>query len=65
MKTYPLFALLEDRACLVVGGGAVGERKVQDLLRAGARVTVVSRETDAAQLADLADAGRCLYSGRF
>jgi hypothetical protein len=33
MKTYPLFALLEDRACLVVGGGAVGERKVQDLLQ--------------------------------
>jgi precorrin-2 dehydrogenase / sirohydrochlorin ferrochelatase len=44
MKTYPLFALIEDRPCLVVGGGAVGERKVQDLLAAGARVTVVSRE---------------------
>jgi len=44
MKTYPLFALIEDRPCLVVGGGAVGERKVQDLLQAGARVTVVSRD---------------------
>jgi precorrin-2 dehydrogenase/sirohydrochlorin ferrochelatase len=44
MKTYPLFALIEDRACLVVGGGAVGERKVRDLLAAGAKVTVVSRE---------------------
>jgi len=44
MKTYPLFALIEDRACLVVGGGAVGERKVLDLLAAGAKVTVVSRE---------------------
>jgi precorrin-2 dehydrogenase/sirohydrochlorin ferrochelatase len=43
MKTYPLFALIEDRACLVVGGGAVGERKVRDLLAAGAKVTVVSR----------------------
>ncbi|MFW6112923.1 MAG: precorrin-2 dehydrogenase/sirohydrochlorin ferrochelatase family protein [Thermodesulfobacteriota bacterium] len=43
MKTYPLFALIEDRPCLVVGGGAVGERKVQDLLTAGARVTVVSQ----------------------
>ena len=44
MKTYPLFALIENRPCLVVGGGAVGERKVQDLLAAGARVTVVSRD---------------------
>jgi len=44
MKTYPLFALIEDRPVLVVGGGVVGERKVRDLLAAGARVTVVSRE---------------------
>ena len=44
MKTYPMFAPVEDRACLVVGGGAVGARKVEDLLTAGARVTVVSRE---------------------
>lgn len=44
MKTYPIFALIADRPCLVVGGGAVGERKVQDLLAAGARVTVVSPE---------------------
>ncbi len=44
MQTYPLFALLTDRPVLVVGGGAVGERKVRDLVAAGARVTVVSRE---------------------
>ena len=43
MKTYPIFAIIEDRPCLVVGGGAVGERKVQDLRVAGARVTVVSQ----------------------
>jgi siroheme synthase-like protein len=60
MKTYPLFALLEDRACLVVGGGAVGERKVQDLLRAGAKVTVVSRDLTP-RLTELADAGRILF----
>lgn len=56
MKTYPLFALIEDRPCLVVGGGAVGERKVQDLLAAGARVTVVSKDLTP-RLADLAAAG--------
>ncbi len=43
MKTYPIFAVIQDKPCLVVGGGAVGERKVLDLLAAGARVTVVSR----------------------
>jgi precorrin-2 dehydrogenase/sirohydrochlorin ferrochelatase len=42
MKTYPIFALIADRPCLVVGGGAVGERKVLDLLAAGALVSVAS-----------------------
>lgn len=56
MKTYPLFALIEDRPCLVVGGGQVGERKVLDLLAAGARVTVVSRDLTP-RLTELASAG--------
>ncbi len=42
MQTYPVFALITGKPCLVVGGGSVAERKVQDLLMAGARVTVVS-----------------------
>ena len=60
MKTYPLFALIEDRPCLVVGGGAVGERKVRDLLAAGARVTVVSRELTP-DLATLAAQGKIRF----
>ncbi|MDD2901293.1 MAG: bifunctional precorrin-2 dehydrogenase/sirohydrochlorin ferrochelatase [Syntrophales bacterium] len=56
MQTYPIFALIADRPCLVVGGGAVGERKVQDLLAAGAKVTVVSPELTPA-LAALAAKG--------
>ncbi|MDP2044782.1 MAG: NAD(P)-dependent oxidoreductase, partial [Deltaproteobacteria bacterium] len=36
MKTYPIFAIIENKPCLVVGGGAVGERKVADLMAAGA-----------------------------
>jgi precorrin-2 dehydrogenase/sirohydrochlorin ferrochelatase len=60
VKTYPLFAVIEDKPCLVVGGGAVGERKVLDLLAAGARVTVVSR-TLTPELAALADRGEITY----
>ncbi len=60
MKTYPMFALLTDKPCLVVGGGAVGERKVLDLLEAGARVTVVSRTLTPA-LAKLAAQGEIIY----
>jgi precorrin-2 dehydrogenase/sirohydrochlorin ferrochelatase len=53
MKVYPVFLNVDGKPCLVVGGGAVGERKVQDLLLAGARVTLVSREVTPV-LADMA-----------
>lgn len=39
---YPAFLDLRGRRCLVVGGGAVAERKVGALLDAGARVVIVS-----------------------
>jgi precorrin-2 dehydrogenase/sirohydrochlorin ferrochelatase len=35
---------IQDKNCLVVGGGGVGSRKVQTLLKCGAIVTVVSPE---------------------
>jgi siroheme synthase-like protein len=41
---YPLFLKLEQRAVLVIGAGAVAERKVMSLLAAGARVQVVAPE---------------------
>jgi uroporphyrin-III C-methyltransferase/precorrin-2 dehydrogenase/sirohydrochlorin ferrochelatase len=44
MKLYPLFADLSRRAVLVVGGGAVAERKIAALLEAQAEVTVNAPE---------------------
>ncbi len=42
MRYYPVNLDVQDRECLVVGGGSVGERKVKTLLECGARVTVVT-----------------------
>jgi len=47
MRYYPINLDLEDRPCLVVGGGAVGTRKVKTLLDCAARVTVVSPQCSA------------------
>lgn len=41
-KYYPAFLDLNDRHCVVVGGGTVAERKVMKLIASGARVSVVS-----------------------
>jgi precorrin-2 dehydrogenase/sirohydrochlorin ferrochelatase len=54
MRYYPVCLDIQNRKCLVVGGGHVGTRKVQTLLACGARVTVVSPEVTA----DLAEAAR-------
>lgn len=40
MSLYPLFARLDGKPVLVVGGGTVAERKVRLLLRTGARLRV-------------------------
>lgn len=57
MKLFPIFADLKDRLVLVVGGGAVAERKTLALLEAGADVVVGAPELTPA-LASLAAEGR-------
>ncbi|MEN8206653.1 MAG: siroheme synthase CysG [Pseudomonadota bacterium] len=42
MDYLPIFLKIEDRPCLVVGGGKVASRKVSLLKRAGASITTVS-----------------------
>ena len=39
---FPLYVNIMGKCCVVVGGGPVAERKVNDLLEAGASVRVVS-----------------------
>lgn len=56
MKYYPVHLDIKKRNCLVVGGGAVGTRKVNTLLACGARVTVVSPDP-AQQLKEMAAEG--------
>ena len=39
---YPINFVVDGKKCVVVGGGAVAERKVRSLLKFGARVVVVA-----------------------
>mgnify|MGYP002040189523 FL=1 len=65
MKLFPIFADLKARLVLVVGGGAVAERKTLALLEASAEVVVGAPELTPA-LAALAAEGRIRHlAGRF
>ncbi|MBU4185063.1 MAG: bifunctional precorrin-2 dehydrogenase/sirohydrochlorin ferrochelatase, partial [Proteobacteria bacterium] len=54
MRYYPVSLDMQNRKCLVVGGGSVGARKVMTLLECGAIVTVVSPDVTG-KLLDLAE----------
>jgi precorrin-2 dehydrogenase/sirohydrochlorin ferrochelatase len=56
MRYYPIYLDIQNRKCLVVGGGSVGTRKVKTLLKCGAKVTVISPNVSA-QLKELAKVG--------
>jgi precorrin-2 dehydrogenase/sirohydrochlorin ferrochelatase len=44
MPLFPAFLKLQRRPCLVVGAGTVAEDKIEGLLRAGAKISVVAPE---------------------
>lgn len=48
MDFFPIFLVLKNRPCLVVGGGDVAARKIAILLRANARICVIARELNEA-----------------
>jgi len=63
MALLPLFVRLSGRSVLVVGAGSVAERKLVELLDAGARVVVVSPEATPA-VAELSSTGRVRWERR-
>ena len=60
---YPAFLNLSSQKCLVIGGGAVAERKIKHLLRCCAEVHVVSPDLTPF-LSDLVEQGRIIYFKR-
>lgn len=60
---YSLNWKADGASCLVIGGGHVAVRKVNGLLLAGAHVTVIAPQLDAALLA-LAGKGQIQYEAR-
>lgn len=63
MRYYPINLDIQNRDCLVVGGGGVATRKVANLLKCGARVTVVSPAMSE-RLQDLADNNALVLESR-
>lgn len=60
---YPVYMNLEDKNCVVIGGGNVAERKVENLLKCGGKVTVVSPDITN-KLNDLLISGHIKYINR-
>jgi len=63
MSVFPAFLRLQDRAVLVVGGGAIAAAKIPGLLESGARVTVVAPEVNA-QVAQWVSDGQIKWLGK-
>lgn len=63
VKYFPIMLDLKDQRVVVIGGGAVAERKARALVEAGAAVVLVS-PTLTGTLAALAEAGRLSWISR-
>jgi precorrin-2 dehydrogenase/sirohydrochlorin ferrochelatase len=62
MSYYPILLDLEGKIVLVVGGGAVAQRKIESLLEYGASIYLISRElTD--KLKELVKIGKIRHIG--
>jgi uroporphyrin-III C-methyltransferase / precorrin-2 dehydrogenase / sirohydrochlorin ferrochelatase len=62
-ELFPIFLKLAGRSCLVVGGGAVAEAKMQGLVRCGAKVRVVAPKATPG-IREAASLGRIVWEER-
>jgi len=62
-RYYPIFLQIAGRNVLIVGGGEVAARKVETLLRYGARITVVATHI-AEFITEMASSGRLMVRSR-
>jgi precorrin-2 dehydrogenase/sirohydrochlorin ferrochelatase len=60
VDTFPVNLRLEERLCVIVGGGPVAERKVRSILRCTEQVTVVSPDVTPG-IAELEGEGRVIH----
>jgi uroporphyrin-III C-methyltransferase / precorrin-2 dehydrogenase / sirohydrochlorin ferrochelatase len=62
-ELFPFFLKLAQRRCLVVGGGTIGESKMQSLVRCGGSVHVVAPEATPG-IRRAADSGEIVWDAR-
>jgi precorrin-2 dehydrogenase / sirohydrochlorin ferrochelatase len=63
MSLFPIFLKLAGRPCVVVGAGTIAESKIESLLAAEARVTVIAPEA-LPRVATWAEAGEIVWHRR-
>jgi precorrin-2 dehydrogenase/sirohydrochlorin ferrochelatase len=62
LRYYPVFLDLSGKPALVVGGGKIAHQKMENLLKAGAEVTVISPELNEPMAALKAEAASAISS---
>ena len=60
---FPVFLNLKDKLCIVIGGGRVAERKIENLLTVQAKIKVISPEVTL-KLKKLAEEGKIEWERR-
>jgi precorrin-2 dehydrogenase/sirohydrochlorin ferrochelatase len=63
MSLFPIFLKLTGRPCIVIGAGEIAESKIDSLLMAEARVTVIA-PTASARIAAMSESGEIVWHQR-
>ena len=63
MSLFPIFLKLTGRPCIVIGAGEIAESKIDSLLTAEARVTVIA-PTASARIVELSNSGEIVLHRR-